>query len=76
MPGVARGGGGEGAGGGAAAGGGADLAGHGLGRQRMRDVAPRASVLLPSKTQGSGHRHCMVPGMEGAAKLCQSSFND
>ena len=23
-------------------------------------------MLLPAKAEGSGHRHCAVPGMEGA----------
>ena len=31
----------------------------------LRCMEGLGGVLLPGKAEGSGHRHCAVPGMEG-----------
>ena len=32
----------------------------------LRCMEGHGAVLLPGKAEGSGHRHCAVPGVEGA----------
>ena len=32
----------------------------------LRCIQGRGGVLLPGKAEGSGHRHCAVPGMKVA----------
>ena len=46
----------------------------------LRCMEGLGGVLLPGKALGSGHRHCAVPGMEGAApgmiESCVSASSD
>ena len=46
----------------------------------LRCMEGHGGVLLPNKALGSGHRHCAVPGVEGAVpamiERCVSASSD
>ena len=46
----------------------------------LRCMEGLGGVLLPGKAEGSGHRHCAVPGVEGAVSAmierCVSASSD
>ena len=46
----------------------------------LRCMEGLGGVLLPGKAEGSGHRHCAVPGREGAVpamiERCVSASSD
>ena len=39
----------------------------------LRCMEGLGGVLLPGKAEGSGHRHCAVPGMEGGVPAMNES---